>query len=184
MIRLFKLFCVVLLMSLYGCNRINDYNNIRRVAGKTITFPIDMKFVDGYNPYYVNVDSAKATFLFWIDNTQCSTCHLSNLGFFNKVFDFCRDSVENVNVMILFTPSDDKREDFMDVAYYREREMPIYIDENDSFSKMNSFIPKDIRYHSFLLNSRNEIILVGDPTADIAIWDLYKKVVYSLEKDL
>lgn len=175
--------CCVLLLMFSSCRRIHNYNCLRKLSGQEITIPASIDYYEGSNPFYANSDSAKATVFFWVDNTECSTCRLTNMNPFYKVFNFCRDSVENVNVMVLFTPSQEKKDDFMDVALYRERDLPIYVDEDNVFYEENRFIPEDVRYHAFLLNDKNQIVLVGDPLAGTAIWNLYRDVLFSMSGD-
>ena len=56
-------------------------------------------------------------------------------------------------------------------------EWPFFIDENGAFLKNNTVIPQDSRFHVFLLNSENKIILVGNPLNNETIWDMYKELI-------
>lgn len=175
--------CCTLLLFCASCKRISEYNVLRKIIGQQITMPANIHFIAGTNPFYANSDSASATIFFWVDSTQCGTCRLTSMNPYYNVFDFCRDSVDNVNVVILFTPSKEKRDVVMDVAMYRDRDVPIYVDEMNDFYELNKFIPKDVIYHSFLLNEHNEIILAGDPLSGTAIWNLYRNVLFSINGD-
>lgn len=52
----------------------------------------------------------------------------------------------------------------------------MFIDHNNSFYKLNS-LKKDHRFQVFLLDRENNILLIGDPIRNDAIWELYKKTL-------
>ena len=56
----------------------------------------------------------------------------------------------------------------------------VWFDTNNKFRVHNGFIPKDTRFHTFLLNKQNEIVFVGDPLYNNELNNLFKKVLYNL----
>ena len=53
----------------------------------------------------------------------------------------------------------------------------IYVDTAHVFSNRNELIPKDQRYHSFLLDKRLNVIFVGSPIENENVKRVYKKVI-------
>lgn len=48
------------------------------------------------------------------------------------------------------------------------------VDKNNEFIAKNNFIPDNAIYHCFLMDKNDEIVLVGDPVASDAMWNLFK----------
>lgn len=58
-------------------------------------------------------------------------------------------------------------------------EIPIIIDVKYDFIKVNSF-PPDIKYHTFLLDHNNKLIIVGDPRFNKKLHELYFETISKL----
>ena len=52
----------------------------------------------------------------------------------------------------------------------------IYYDYKDLINKKNKF-PKNFMFQTFLLNSQNSVVLVGNPAINPKLWDLYKREI-------
>jgi hypothetical protein len=55
--------------------------------------------------------------------------------------------------------------------------LQICIDQNDTFWKLNKFIPKEIQYRTLLLNNQMEILAVGNPYRNDSLLKLYKEII-------
>lgn len=54
-------------------------------------------------------------------------------------------------------------------------EFPCILDVDGSFAKANTFLPSNKAFHNFFINKNNEVILVGDPTTNSAVNELFQK---------
>ncbi|MBD5375541.1 MAG: DUF1573 domain-containing protein [Bacteroides sp.] len=81
-------------------------------------------------------------------------------------------------VMILNTHP---TEEYFEVIKDREFNQPVCFDPENSFAAHNS-LPDNSKYHSFLLNSNDSIIAIGNPAENPKIKELYKKIIISDEK--
>ena len=162
-----------------SCSKVKLSLGIKSCIGKTIEYPSDIVCFRGTNPKY-NRDSLSATLLFWVDNKECSTCLLNRIATNTDFFDALHDSVKDVSIKWLFTPAEEVKQTIIDVIQYSQLEIPIYVDTTNMFRKKNSFIPKDNRLHTFLLNDCNEIIQVGDPLKSHEMWQLYTNTAKEL----
>lgn len=52
----------------------------------------------------------------------------------------------------------------------------IYYDYNDLVNKKNRF-PQKFMFQTFLLNPQNRVVLVGNPTMNPKLWNLYKREI-------
>ena len=59
---------------------------------------------------------------------------------------------------------------------------PVYIDSKNEINRLNKF-PSKPEYQCFLLDKDNKVIIVGDPSINKGIWDLFKKVITEREKN-
>ena len=80
---------------------------------------------------------------------------------------------------MIFSPSSKKVFEVINLLKYSDFHHSIYIDSHHHFSNNNS-IPIDKRLHTFLVNKDNKVILLGDPTNNVALWNLYVKTINEL----
>ena len=55
-------------------------------------------------------------------------------------------------------------------------DLPLYFDDNDGFYKLNHF-STDKRFHCFLLDENNKVILIGNPVKNPKIRELYIRTI-------
>ena len=48
-----------------------------------------------------------------------------------------------------------------------------FLDIENKFLEYNSFIPKDKRFHTFLIDTNNRVVFIGDPTLDESLMALF-----------
>ena len=58
---------------------------------------------------------------------------------------------------------------------------PIYLDPGQRLLKMNPVIPDEPLLQAFLLDTDNHVILVGDPSFDYNIMNLYRQVLSDIK---
>ena len=51
---------------------------------------------------------------------------------------------------------------------------PTFMDLEDKINQLNHF-PKQLSYQCFLLDKDNKVVTIGNPTLNLAIWELYKE---------
>lgn len=163
----------IIFVLMQSCGKIQVSRDVRKFVGTEIVFPSELQYIHGTNNYYNPKDTPVASVVYWFDENECNICKLSNLGITRKLFDFCRDSVSSVNIRIVFTPSFEKKDLFLEFIENSESEFPIYVDRNNSFGTTNPTIPKIRSFHAFLLDNQNRVILVGDPLMNEKMWSLY-----------
>lgn len=117
----------------------------------------------------------KYNFVHYVDSSQCSPCALDRMYHWNKLIDDY--SKKGVNFVFIIEP---KKEQIEDVHFAIESSglrNPVYVDSLYAFRRQNSFLSEDQMYHSFLLNKKGKIILVGNPLENDDIKQLLNKLV-------
>lgn len=164
-----------MLSTLAACSKKMPEREIRRVYGEQIVMPSTLRYVNGALLEYGYSDDAMATLLIWYDSTQCSGCKLSGINSLEHFVKFCKDTATQANVDIVFSPPVDIQEAFEDAVENVKLNYPIYIDFIGAFAKQNRKLPKTEQLHTFLLDATGRVVLVGDPTQNPKLWNLYKK---------
>lgn len=74
-------------------------------------------------------------------------------------------------------PSEEEEEDFRLLLRYSDFKYPVLIDNEQMFLKLNKQIPNNKKLHTFLLNSNNDVIFIGNPLENGRIEDLFEKQI-------
>lgn len=175
-----KILFLLIIVMLSSCARISVSRNIRKFVGSEIQYPSELMLFKGRNPYYEIYDEPYGSLVIWYDSNECSPCRLSSISDLKKLFNLCRDSLPGIDVRVVFTPSFEKKDLFMEFVQDSEREFPVFVDENNVFGKTNKTIPQEPKYHTFLIDKNNKVLLTGNPLLGPAIWNLYRSTMFSL----
>lgn len=119
----------------------------------------------------------KYTMVVYVDSAECSSCALSKLRFWNPLIAEAKKKQLDIDYVFILAP---KKKDMEDVNVEQEitdLQSSIYVDTAFAFKKNNKDLPKENKYHSFLLNTEGKVILIGSPIANKKIMDIYKSTV-------
>lgn len=172
--RVIILFTILLLLSVTSCKRLIIVKDVKNVIGSTIILPDNLEYFSG-SILYENVATPKASIIVWYDSTMCSSCKLSSLDNLAKMEAFCHDSLNDVNMNVIFSPQSYICEPFRETIMKTVNTYPIYLDSCQSFLQMNPHIPPIYFLHTFLLDKDYKVVLCGDPVPNSKMWETYKK---------
>lgn len=103
----------------------------------------------------------------------CSSCNLESLENWKKCIDEISENKE-VNFIFIFRTKDSKElEEAIEEYNFN---YPVFYDNEGNFTKKNKFLAHPL-FYVFLLNYKNEIILIGDPSQNKELWKLYKQQI-------
>ena len=163
-----------------SCSQWRIKNEIESFSKEAIRLPTDLEIVqDGV----VLPDSLKQTLtnpvklILYFSANRCTSCVIKGLRDYDKIFAL---KVENqFSPLIIFSPRDRAQEYKALITDLKLQSLPypIYIDKHDEFQQLNTKLPEDTRYHIFLLDKDNHIVLVGNPLASNAMWSLFKSTL-------
>lgn len=168
---------LILLLSLYGCSEPLSVQELYGVwINKTIQFPKNLEWVCSYNSNdKINVDTnALMSIVCRIDSIGCQSCNLHFPEWKNMIKSI--DSISNgqVNTKIFIVPK--QSSNVMTMLENYNFTYPVCIDLADSLNKLNHF-PADERFHCFLLDENNRVILIGNPVQNPKIKELYIRTI-------
>lgn len=130
-------------------------------SGSTLLYEDDMEI-----PYRMVVFS---------DSSECSTCALNNLSEWNVLLDF--EKKKKVQLVFIFSPKKDKLDSVIKTYLSSDLEHSILIDTCGTFLKKNQHIPEETIFHTFVLDSKGNVILVGNPLKNPKVQELFEKIL-------
>ena len=160
------------LMLFSSCEKKNFANDILKMQSR----PIDLTTCEGAVCYengerttYSSADSAYQLIIY-VDSTSCSPCFISHMYDYKKTVEYF-DSA-GIRTLFVFEPSHDKVEDVM--SYLEQQNNPFLsiVVRDGGFASANPHLPQSSMLHSFLLNEKNEVVVVGNPARNNKVKEL------------
>lgn len=170
---------ILLLASLLSCK--NDISTkLHLMNRQTVTFK-------GLEPsrFGKNISNQeilkekKVRLVVYYDSTTCHSCKLNKLDDWTDIIQLSTLYPGKFEVMFVFAPNKDNGNLVRRTLAVNKFPHIVWFDNYYSFEKYNSFIPKDIRFHTFLLNEENQIIYVGNPLMGDKTRVLFEKMLLS-----
>lgn len=145
--------------------------------GKKLIIPDSLQFQIGEIPIDYDFNDADYKIVTYIDSAGCTGCAMR----LDRWTDFFNDlkKYPDISVNYLMIINSDNEDLIYELIRENEFKLPVVIDSLGIFDKINS-LPKDERYHTFLLDSDNEVCALGNPVFNPKIKDIYRK--YMLEE--
>lgn len=138
---------------------------------KEIKIPNEIHYkVSGRDTVCTYLSDKSCKVLTYIDSVGCIGCQF-DLYEWKRLMESCDDSV--VNFVFVVCASD---YEFLEQAFKEFNfNIPVIYDYHDDFNKLNHFPPAP--YRTFLLDKDNKVVLIGSPTHNPKIWELYKRTI-------
>ena len=168
------------LFILFSCT--NKKNHLEIITNQWIGTEIILpKTVDSATP---SVDAAnfnsiekRCKILIYADSIGCVSCKLNLSGW--KLFIEDVEKSHPNQVEFIFFINSIEYDVINLIIKYHEFDHPIIINKENIIGKLNN-IPKEINLQVFLLNNNNKVLLVGDPTSDMNIKNLYIETIENI----
>ena len=155
----------IYILLLYSCQYNKDQSHesiIQKWQGKEIKFPTQKPiFVNQKGDTIPLLDQETSyKVLLYINSLDeiIGKCQLSKW----EEFIYTADSISREDISFYFIVAPNNLELIKQNLKCENFTYPVYYDLNDDFNKANNF-PKEIDYHTFLLNKDNKVIAIGDP---------------------
>lgn len=153
-----------------------------RMLGENIIIPDSLKLL---NPGCV-ADTAwlsskgKIKLIIHFPEEYCTGCRLSANNLLDSIL-YILPSSGFTPMVILGSPSKAAVANAEAAIASKRPGYPIYLDPGQQLLKMNPIIPDEPLLQAFLLDTDNRIVLVGDPSFDYNIMNLYRQVLSDIK---
>lgn len=146
-------------------------NEVSGRIGKELYLPDSLLLAgeNGIIPFYISDIRVKERIVTYIDIT-CSAC-LNNFSFWDKFIKETKTKNITCEYLIYINGGESCLKAIRQLTFYH----PVLLDSCSVFIERNSLWDK--RFQTALLNERNEVVLIGDPTVNEKLKDLYMDVL-------
>ncbi|MDD4032077.1 MAG: hypothetical protein PHS48_02400 [Bacteroidales bacterium] len=111
----------------------------------------------------------------YADSSGCTDCRLNFYGWKLKMNE-AKTWSKPVDVVFILQPKDESA--LISLLKFNDFSHAIFYDKNTDFIRQNQ-LSSDPLYQTFLINSENKIVLVGNPVSNSVLWKLYKETIES-----
>lgn len=146
--------------------------------GREIIFPTDIQCT------YLGQDTvcpdrdASYKILLYTDSTGCTSCKLQLYKWNTFIEEVDSLIPGQVSFHFYFQPKDEKELKFL---LRRDHfKQAVYMDRGNKLYEANK-LPDNMSHQCFLLDKDNKVLLIGNPTLNPQIWDLYKQIIMGEE---
>ena len=113
----------------------------------------------------------------YYDSAACSSCGLKTMYLWDCLIGDLESYGKSVSLCFIFAPLKKNLGEFHLTMRTMPPLVPVYVDTAGVFDRENSHLPKDALYHTFLLDERNRVVLVGDPSRNERIKEMFWQIV-------
>lgn len=152
-------------ISICSCNTNKLSTMLFNMRGQEIVFDDLVPNLYGRNLSSGNVRFPEkfSRLIVYYDSTECQSCRINKLYEWENVIKKENTSNGKFEVMFVFSPNSNQSPLLKRTLATTKFSHVVWLDEKNVFLRNNSFIPRDIRFHVFLLDKNNKIIFVGSP---------------------
>lgn len=138
----------------------------------------DMQCRNKYGDTIV-VDSVKPLYrmVIYVDSSVCSPCTLDKMFLWNESIKKAREQGNRLRYVFIVAPKPEQMEDTYLSIESNGLDSPVYVDTAYAFRKANPHLPKEKMYHTFLLNTKDSVVIVGNPMENPKIDSLINMTV-------
>lgn len=116
----------------------------------------------------------------YVDTTECSPCILDRMYYWNDLIKEAGRYDGKLRYIFIVAPKVLQLEDTYLSIEYSGLDSPVYVDTAYVLRKENPQIPVDPIYHTFLLNEKDSVILVGNPLENVEIENIFRHTIDSI----
>lgn len=167
--KLQPLIIILSFLSVISCRRMEMNKNVRKMQEKPAILPLDNMLCIGDN---VEIEDTKEhTWIVYHDSVYCKPCLIGHLIDWDSI-----RSQPLTDCVFIFSAKPKDVSQY--IKAYKENEITakVYLDTAEVFLKSNPHIPKESIYHTFLIDSHNNILLVGSPIRNEGVGRIYEKI--------
>lgn len=164
-------FCLIVLTP--SCTQWRIKKEIESFSKTPIHIPVDMEVIqDGIISNSTAKSFAyKIKLVIYYTSAGCMSCNINHLSDLEDVFSLRHNGM--FSPIVIFSPDTQAYKELIRNLKLQAYPYPIFIDKNNMFQQLNRSLPSDTRFHNFLLDKNNRVVLVGNP-----IWNETIKALF------
>lgn len=169
----FVLFLAIFLVSCRN-SRQEEMSAVKSMVGKEISFPEDMTFQVLAEPVVPDLETCGFKIVNYVDSGGCTSCRMK-LQQWGEFIDRLK-TLPDRDIEVLTIVSGRKIGEVLPLLDRFGFRHPVAIDSAGVFFQTNS-LPDAQACHTFLLDSDNTVVAIGNPVSNPKIRELYMKII-------
>lgn len=171
---------ICIICALCSCDKSYSISKkLHNMQNHAVYIPINQYLVLGDSSKYSPRDilNSRYKYVVYYDSMDCKPCKIHELKQWNRLLqDY---DIQDVSCVFIFSVKNSDLYSY--IEYYDELQLdyPIFFDKKNCFLKKNPYIPEENKFHAFLLDKNNNIILVGNPLYNEKIKNILLKIISS-----
>lgn len=154
---------------------------LEELVGSEIAVPAGLLVtVDGKDTVMSETLQPDAKMVVWYDSVGCSSCRINRMEEWSEMLTYGEALRGRFQTVFVLAPKVKELKSVRISLMGSNLGYPVLIDTTSAFTKANPLVPNDSRFHTFLLDKNNQIILAGSPLDSEALLKLYKKTIKTL----
>lgn len=117
------------------------------------------------------------------DSLECMSCSVGKMHSWDKLINHIDSFYYDTHVSFVFSPMRSEADNLKLSLELTKMYNNVYIDTCGSFVRENNFIPPEVMYHTFLVDSMSKVIMVGDPRRTKNLMKLFFKQIDNAKKN-
>lgn len=176
--KLFRLLSIILLILLLpACNNnASVENTLNDFIGREVSLPLQTmrSMKNGKDTTLAKPISGSYKEIAFVDSSVCTSCMYRHLYKWIPIIEEAKEKGHDVEFIFILHPAKSSR-----IGLYHEMMQPqifsetVFVDTAGIFARSNPSIPDANIYHYFLLDEDNRVVMVGDPTRNQKLHDLF-----------
>ena len=151
---------------------------IEKLQSQPIVLPTDeMKIVNTRDSVFRDFSHAELKLVVYTDSLECTSCAMNRMYEWEDIVALDTTYSNRIKFYFIFSPKHKNLKFTTRKLKAGILSYPSFLDKSVKFLKDNPSIPNDRRLHSFLLDEKNNIILVGNPNENERIKKTFIKEV-------
>ncbi len=169
------LMATILVMEACGSHGSEQQAIVEEWIGKEIVIPQGLTFQIQDTPIDYNFDNADFKIVTYIDSTGCTNCKMKLREWDRLINEFKSDPDVDVEFLMVVNSGDNK--EVINLLRENNFQHVVSFDSSGEYDKSNQ-LPTKSQFQTFLLNSENEVLALGNPVTNPKIKDLYKRIIF------
>lgn len=113
----------------------------------------------------------------YYDSNDCSSCAVKSMYRWFELLDTIDSNYgDELKVYFVFAPPKGEVHNLCHLIETSSFDYPIFIDTTNVFRRRNKHLPENPRMHTFMLDRKRNVILVGSPLDNESIRKLFFKI--------
>lgn len=152
---------------------------MKALYGVKVSLPVEgMLLVSPDSRESTFCEDAKYKVLVFYDSLSCSPCVYKNMYIWNDFIEEACKANGKVQFLFIMNPSQKNIKDLFHTIQTPNGFLEsLFIDTIGVFADENKFLPIEQLYHCMLLDAENKIKLIGDPTRNNHLRELYLNTI-------